>query len=695
MKNFKFFIKTSFTILFFLNIVYPLKCQESDTILTIQMKELVISATKTEKPLNSLTVPAIIIDKEEVINSGQIKLNQILSEQIGITTKPTFSGGEGIQLQGIESDYILILLDGLPLIGRVAGDFDLSRVSVGSIDRIEVIKGASSSLHGSEAIGGIINIISSANNKKGFTPNLSYYYGSSNTHDLNSDLTYNFKNLKVKSFLNYYSTKGYDLIDDDNDITVKPFKNFSGDIDLTRNFNKSGKLRIKFRTFLEKRNANTFITGYGENPLSEISEKNLYVKYEKYFKNNIKTFFDIYRTNYLNKESLTSIDNLQTIFLKSHFDQTLNRLEFRVSKTQDNISFDIGTGVNHEMLDRTNVENKPSIKSSFYFFQSDWKLNEKLNIVSGIRYDDQKEYKSKLSPKLSFKYYLNEKIHINGSLGYGFKAPDFRQMYLNFTNSQSGYIVLGSNILEETINKLNNNDEIVYFDKPESTILKPENSQSYNLGIQYYLSPYLPLKINLFRNNIDNLIEANIVGRKTNGQSIFSYRNVKRSFTTGLEFSSGLMLNKNLHIDLGYQLLYAKDNDVVSEFQNDLVYARDKKTKQSFLLKTSNYFGLFNRSRHQFNIKGTVNIRKINSKLYLRAIYMSKFGLIDTNNNTYLDTYDDFIVGHVLINLTANKKLTKNLDGQVIIRNLTGYKDEENLTNNPGRRIGFKLIYKR
>ena len=86
MKNFKFFIKTSFTILFFLNIIYPLKCQENDTILTIQMKELVISATKTEKPLNSLTVPAIIINKEEVINSGQIKLNQILSEQIGITT---------------------------------------------------------------------------------------------------------------------------------------------------------------------------------------------------------------------------------------------------------------------------------------------------------------------------------------------------------------------------------------------------------------------------------------------------------------------------------------------------------------------------------------------------------------------------------------------------------------------------------
>ncbi len=268
-------------------------------------------------------------------------------------------------------------------------------------------------------------------------------------------------------------------------------------------------------------------------------------------------------------------------------------------------------------------------------------------------------------------------------------------MYLNFTNSQSGYIVLGSNILEETINKLNNSDEIIYYDKPESTILKPENSQSYNLGIQYYLSPYLPLKINLFRNNIDNLIEANIVGRKTNGQSIFSYRNVKRSFTTGLEFSSGLMLNKNLHIDLGYQLLYAKDNDVVNEFQNDLVYARDKKTKQSFLLKTSNYFGLFNRSRHQFNIKGTVNIRKINSKLNLRAIYMSKFGLIDTNNNTYLDTYDDFIAGHILINLTASKKLTKNIDGQLIIRNLTGYKDGENLTNNPGRRIGLKLIYNR
>ena len=138
------------------------------------MKEVMVSANKTEKPFVELTVPAKIISRAEIENSGHSRLNDIISEQVGIITVPGFGGSEGVQLQGIDPEYTLILIDGLPIIGRVAGILDLSRISLGSVERIEIIKGASSSLYGSEALGGVINIITNKEKEDGFSNCLLY-----------------------------------------------------------------------------------------------------------------------------------------------------------------------------------------------------------------------------------------------------------------------------------------------------------------------------------------------------------------------------------------------------------------------------------------------------------------------------------------------------------------------------------------
>ena len=67
--------------------------------------------------------------------------------------------GDGVQLQGLASDYILILLDGEPQVGRIAGKLDLARIPIENVQRIEIVKGASSALFGSAAMGGVINVI--------------------------------------------------------------------------------------------------------------------------------------------------------------------------------------------------------------------------------------------------------------------------------------------------------------------------------------------------------------------------------------------------------------------------------------------------------------------------------------------------------------------------------------------------------
>jgi outer membrane receptor for ferrienterochelin and colicins len=134
---------------------------KNDSILAQDLNEVIVTATRTVRQLSSLPLPVTLISKKQIQRTGVTRLNEILNEQTGIVMTPdaTIGGGEGVQIQGIASDYVLVLIDGVPVVGRSSGNLDLSRFAIGNIKQIEVVKGPSSSLFGSEALGGVINII--------------------------------------------------------------------------------------------------------------------------------------------------------------------------------------------------------------------------------------------------------------------------------------------------------------------------------------------------------------------------------------------------------------------------------------------------------------------------------------------------------------------------------------------------------
>ena len=154
------FKKVTILTLFVINLV-DLNAQEihKDSLIIRPLDEVVVTATRSIRDLSSLPLPVALISRNKIIKSGTVRLNEILNEQTGITTVFDESGFEGVQIQGISSDYILILIDGVPLIGRRAGNFDLNRIALGNIKQVEIVKGPSSSLFGSEALGGVINFI--------------------------------------------------------------------------------------------------------------------------------------------------------------------------------------------------------------------------------------------------------------------------------------------------------------------------------------------------------------------------------------------------------------------------------------------------------------------------------------------------------------------------------------------------------
>ena len=98
---------------------------------------VVVTATRSERKLSNITVPVTIINAKTIQQNGALRLTDILKEQTGLTMTSGF--GAGVQLQGLNPDYTIILINGEPLVGRTAGVLDLNRIALGNIKKIEIV----------------------------------------------------------------------------------------------------------------------------------------------------------------------------------------------------------------------------------------------------------------------------------------------------------------------------------------------------------------------------------------------------------------------------------------------------------------------------------------------------------------------------------------------------------------------------
>ncbi len=661
----------------------------SDSTKTEALEEVIVSATRTFRQLSSLPLPAQLVSKKEIESVNSLRLSDILNEQTGLITVPDFGGGEGIQLQGLDSQYTLILIDGVPLIGRSAGTLDISRITVGNIKQIEIVKGASSSLYGSEALGGVINIITE-NPKQGFNGSMNSRVGSFETYDTSANIGYKKNKISVNAFINNFRSDGYDLNDNDVLNTVEPYENYTFSTKLTYDFNDKTNLFVSGRYYLQNQD---YIASEDLKGESDINEWNTHLKLSHRYSEKWSSYFELYATRYKANEYLDNPDDSR--FSDSDFNQLLLRPEIRATyNPTEKSAFIGGLGWNHETLNRTDFSTQPEFNSPYAYLQYDTNPTEKINVILGARFDNHSEYKSQFSPKAALRYELSEKLAIKGSVGYGFKAPDFRQLYFDFSNATVGYTVLGYNAVSTAIPQLQEEGQLANIVVPLSEFeneLNPENSIGINIGADYNPIAALKLNLNVFRNNIDDLIDTRVIANKTNGQNVFSYYNVHEVYTQGLEFNSTLKVNNQLKISGGYQLLFAKDKAAEEAFKNGEVYARLTPSSSSFQLKKDDYFGLYNRSRHMANLKVFYEFTKWDLDANIRGTYRSKYGLFDTNGNSYLDTYDDYVDGYSIWDVAINKTIYKNYQFGFGIDNLFAFTDTQNISNIPGRIIYGKL----
>ncbi|MGY0408421.1 MAG: TonB-dependent receptor plug domain-containing protein, partial [Polaribacter sp.] len=503
-------------------------------------------------------------------------------------------------------------------------------------------------------------------------------------------INYKKKKFGITTFLNRYSSNGYSLNKNNALKTVDPFSNYTFNTNITYDFSDATNLFISGKYYTQNQDyiASTILKGE-----SNINEWNSHLKLNHTYSKKWSSYFEFYATRYKTKDYLDTQNGSR--FSSSYSNQLLIRPEIRATFNPTNKnSFIGGIGFNHETLDRTDFTIRPEFNSPYIYLQYDGNLTKKLNVIVGARFDSHNKYKSQFSPKAAIRYALNDKFAIKGSIGYGFKTPDFRQLYFDFTNATVGYTVLGYNAVATAIPKLEAQGQIANIVVPVSEFekgLNPENSVSINIGFDYKFSPDLKFGLNLFRHNINDLIDTRVIARKTNGQNVFGYYNLNEVYTQGLEFNASWKPTNNLKISGGYQLLFAKDTAAENAFKNGEVFAKDNPSSPTFQLKKDDYFGLFNRSRHMANLKMFYTIPKWNLDTNIRSTYRSKYGLLDNNGNGYLDTYDNFTNGYAIIDFAINKTVYKNYQVGFGIDNLFDFTDTQNISNIAGRIIYGKL----
>lgn len=211
-----------------------------------QMDEYVLSATRTDRSVEDLPMPVTILTQEKIRETGAFRLSDILGEQTGLQL--VADHGTGLQMQGLDSEYILILLDGEPLIGRTAGTFDLDRISVSNIERIEILRGPSSAIYGSEAMAGVVNIITKKQ-REGFSANVIGQYGSFNSLDLGAEVGLNTNGWNVYGYYDYFSTEGYDLNTENIGKTKAPHKAQTGQLKLGKSLGEKWKFNLNGRIY--------------------------------------------------------------------------------------------------------------------------------------------------------------------------------------------------------------------------------------------------------------------------------------------------------------------------------------------------------------------------------------------------------------------------------------------------------------
>ena len=514
---------------FFLSLIatVPLYGQQKKKEKETEIKEVVVTATRSEKKLKDVPITVQVVTAEAIKKSQSTDFKTFLENEFsGINF--TYDGGSpNINMMGFGGKYVLFLMNGERMAGETFDNIDYDRIDIDNIEQIEIIKGASSSFYGSNAIGGVINIITK-DSKSPLDINAGYLYDSSRDHKLNLSVGTKQKwgNLSISSF---YKMREPYIIKDRistngvyNELNVAGFTNYGINPKLT--FNLSPKINFSLTPgyYFSERNPGT--------PAGKIV-RDRYYNYNLGLKTNIKfndnqnlivsgTFDRYDKYDYFRKikEKEKKYEN-EVWRISSQYNQNLFKKHTLVAGGEV-----LSEKLLNFMFKNESTGGRENAQTYSAFTQQDWVINPAVTIVTGARMDYHSIFKQYFTFRLSGMYRFDETMTIRAGYSGGFRSPTLKELYTNWFHPWGGGFQLMGN-----------------------KNLRPETSDNFNISIDFnfkklnltFITQYSKIKdkINLRGNIGDTLRHVNLHGNTD---------------VLSSEVSAIYKLNKNFHFKGSY-----------------------------------------------------------------------------------------------------------------------------------------------
>ncbi len=516
-------------------------------------EEMVITATRTEHLVRTAPASVSVISGEEIRSKPIADFSELVRREVGINVNQSqATGRKDIQIRGMDAQYTLLLIDGRRTSSSEAlirgNDFDLSTLPVESIERIEVIRGPMSALYGSDALGGVINIITRKADQKWQTSvKLSAETpvegkdGETFKQSLFTAGPVN-ERLSLSFALENSNRDGWKDIDEDPATDIK-----EKELDLIESQDQlNARLGLDYE--LDERQSLSLDIGY--------SDDSRFTRYESW---GWESFADqdSQRLSLAAGYQLAFNDQWQGEVNLGHesIDLSDETSVYAVKESeQDNLTFNsavthfgersittLGADVVKTTVDGdTDWVKSESVKQLALFAQSEIELSNDLSLTLGGRVDDHDFFGTEFSPRAYLVFTPMAGLVLKGGYSEAFNAPSLFQLSKDYR-----VISCGGGCY------LTGNED-----------LKPETAKNVEAAISYSTERW-NVGLTYFNNKVDNLVERNFVDRHDIGQDLpaIYYENVSEASFDGWEFVAGSQLTDTLSVQFNFSTIDAVNEE--------------------------------------------------------------------------------------------------------------------------------------
>jgi outer membrane receptor for ferrienterochelin and colicins len=484
-----------------------------------KLEEIVVTATKTPHTLEDVPVETVLITREDIETSNAKNITEILKDVPGFYIRGENAPGSSSylsRLRGLDFDrgYGLVLINGERVLGGGMGEYGISinQVPLEMIERIEIVKGPGSVLYGSDAVAGVVNIITKPIPEKPlFT--FSGGYGSSDISLVS--ISYGQKIRKLGVLISAQSEKSergrYSASEDEFEarhILTKLSYDISEKVNVSvgMNYDKSEwqyqiDEKLRFSPSLELTLPDTSI-----------------LKIKGYWHR-------------------LDMDSFSPGYTRRFGDITYTQAEVQYSRPFGKTHL-VTTGGEYLLRDiDASFADKSDTVWSFYL--QDEMTPKPFSIVVGGRIDNHSLYGTEFNPKVSIMWELSEKTRFRASVGRAFKSPTIRQLYVFFKHGN-------------------------WWNRPDPD-LNPEVSWGYSAGIEQVISENIFTNLSLFRNDVKDIIVAVDTSEKIDDVPVRTWKNVREAYTQGIELGIKAAIFGSLSANFGHTYLDTKNQEIDKE----------------------------------------------------------------------------------------------------------------------------------